>query len=64
MWPRAKGEGTKPGTTFMLDYMLWSSPEKKYGCFIGRSYTVGKGNEKIGLREHRLPFRSSLTNAP
>jgi len=45
-WTFAKGEGTKPGTTFMLDFMFWSSPEKKYGWFIEPSYSISKGNER------------------
>src|SRR5262245_60640900 len=46
MWTSAKGEGTKAGTTFMLDFMFWSSTEKKYGWFIEPSYSVSKGNER------------------
>ena len=46
MWTRAKGEGTKTGTTFMLDFMFWSSREKKYGWFIEPSYSITKGNER------------------
>ena len=46
MWTRAKGEGTKTGITFMLDFMFWSSPDKKYGWFIEPSYSITKGNER------------------
>jgi hypothetical protein len=46
MWTVAKGESAKIGTTFMLDFMFWSSPEKKYGWFIEPSYSVTKGNER------------------
>ena len=46
MWTQAKGEGTKRGTTFVLDFMFWQSPEKKYGWFIEPSYSISKGNER------------------
>jgi len=46
MWTYAKGEGAKIGTTFMLDFMFWSSPERKYGWFVEPSYSFSKGNEK------------------
>ncbi len=46
IWSQTKGEGVKVGTTFMLDFMFWSSPERKYGWFVEPSYSVTKGNEQ------------------
>ena len=46
MWTAATGESAKFGTTFMADFMFWSSPEKKFGWFVEPSYSFIKGNEK------------------
>src|SRR5436305_14234243 len=42
MWTKATGEGGKLGTTFMADFMFWSSPQKKYGWFVEPSSSVSK----------------------
>jgi hypothetical protein len=49
MWSKATGEGWKVGTTFMADFMFWSSPERKYGWFIEPSYSVSKGERALGV---------------
>ena len=46
MWTAATGDSAKFGTTFMADFMFWSSPEKKFGWFVEPSYSFSKGNEK------------------
>ena len=46
VWSKAKGENGKVGTTFVADFMFWSSPEKKYGWFIEPSYSLNPGNER------------------
>ena len=46
IWTQAKGEGAKLGTTFVLDFMFWPWPERKFGWFVEPSYSVSKGNEK------------------
>ena len=49
MWTKATGESWKVGTTFMADFMFWSSPERKYGWFIEPSYSVSKGERSAGV---------------
>jgi hypothetical protein len=49
IWTKASGEPTKLGTTFMADFMFWSSPEKKYGWFIEPSYSVSGGERSLGV---------------
>ena len=49
VWTQAKGENAKLGTTYMLDFMFWSSPEKKYGWFIEPSYSVTKGERSVAV---------------
>jgi len=46
MWSKAKGQNGKVGTTFVADFMFWSSPEKKYGWFLEPSYSLSPGNER------------------
>jgi hypothetical protein len=46
MWSKAKGENGKVGTTFVADFMFWSSPERKYGWFVEPSYSVNPGNDR------------------
>ena len=46
MWSEAKGENGKVGTTFVADFMFWSSPDKKYGWFLEPSYSLNPGNER------------------
>jgi hypothetical protein len=47
MWSKAKDESWKVGTTFVADFMFWSSPERKYGWFVEPSYSiVNPGNER------------------
>jgi hypothetical protein len=46
MWSRARGENGKIGTTFVADFMFWSSPERKYGWFVEPSYSLSPGNER------------------
>ena len=46
VWSKANGENGKVGTTFVADFMFWSSPEKKYGWFIEPSYSLSPGNER------------------
>jgi len=46
MWSKAKGENGKVGTTFVADFMFWSSPERKYGWFIEPSYSLNPGNDQ------------------
>jgi len=49
IWTKAFGEPTKLGTTFMADFMFWSSPEKKYGWFIEPGYSISKGERSLGV---------------
>jgi hypothetical protein len=46
MWSKAKGENGKVGTTFVADFMSWSSTERQYGWFLELSYSVSPGNER------------------
>jgi hypothetical protein len=46
VWSKARGEGGKVGTTFVGDFMFWSSPERKYGWFVEPSYSLMPGNER------------------
>jgi hypothetical protein len=47
IWSKAKDESWKVGTTFVADFMFWSSPEKKFGWFVEPSYSiVNPGNER------------------
>jgi len=46
MWSKAKGENGKVGTTFVADFMFWSSPERKYGWFVEPSYSLSPGDER------------------
>jgi hypothetical protein len=47
MWSKAKDESWKVGTTFVADFMFWTSPERKYGWFVEPSYSiVNPGNER------------------
>jgi len=46
MWSKAKGENGKVGTTFVADFMFWSSPERNYGWFVEPSYSLSPGNER------------------
>jgi hypothetical protein len=46
MWSKAKGENGRVGTTFVADFMFWSSPERKYGWFVEPSYSLSPGNER------------------
>jgi hypothetical protein len=47
MWSKAKDESWKVGTTFVADFMFWSSPEKKFGWFLEPSFSiVNPGNER------------------
>ena len=48
-WNKATGEGWKAGTTFMADFMFWSSPEQKYGWFIEPAYSVNNGERSLGV---------------
>jgi hypothetical protein len=48
-WSKATGEGWKLGTTFMADFMFWSTPEKKFGWFVEPSYSVSKGERSLGV---------------
>jgi len=49
IWTKAAGESTRVGTTFMADFMFWSSPEKKYGWFVEPAYSVAKGERSVGV---------------
>jgi hypothetical protein len=49
MWTKATGESAKLGTTFMADFMFWSSPEKKYGWFVEPSYSISGGERSLGV---------------
>jgi hypothetical protein len=49
MWTKATGEPAKLGTTFMADFMFWSSPEKKYGWFVEPSYSISGGERSLGV---------------
>jgi len=49
IWSWEKGESGKVGTTFMADFMFWSSPEKKYGWFVEPSYSIIKGERSLGV---------------
>jgi hypothetical protein len=46
IWSKAKDESWKVGTTFVADFMFWSSPEKKYGWFGAGYSIVNPGNER------------------
>jgi hypothetical protein len=46
MWTYTKGEGAKLGTTYVLDFMFWPWPERKFGWFVEPSYSSSKGHEK------------------
>ena len=46
IWTSAKGEGAKIGTTYVLDFMFWPWPGRKYGWFFEPSYSIAKGHEK------------------
>ena len=46
IWTSAKGEGAKIGTTYVLDFMFWPWPDRKFGWFVEPSYSVSKGHEK------------------
>jgi hypothetical protein len=48
-WTWANGENGKVGTTFMADFMFWSSPEKKYGWFVEPGYSVIKGERSLSV---------------
>ncbi len=48
-WTKGTGEGWKVGTTFMADFMFWSSPERKYGWFVEPSYSISKGERSMGV---------------
>jgi hypothetical protein len=44
---QSKRRKLEVGTTFVADFMFWSSPEKKYGWFVEPSYSiVNPGNER------------------
>jgi hypothetical protein len=49
MWTKASGEPAKLGTSFMADFMFWSSPEKKYGWFIEPGYSISKSERSLGV---------------
>ena len=38
-WSYATGETGKTGTTFVLDFMFWPWPERKFGWFFEPTYT-------------------------
>ena len=46
IWTSTKGEGAKLGTTYVLDFMFWPWPDRKFGWFVEPSYSVTKGHEK------------------
>jgi hypothetical protein len=37
IWSKAKDESWKVGTTFVADFMFWSSPERKFGWFLNQA---------------------------
>jgi hypothetical protein len=47
-WSYATGEAGKTGATFVLDFMFWPSPERKFGWFFEPTYTYSfsKDHEK------------------
>src|SRR5215467_9683538 len=49
IWTQAKGESGRWGTTFMADFMFWSSPEKKYGWFVEPSYSIIGNERSLGV---------------
>jgi hypothetical protein len=46
VWSKARGESGKIGTTFVADFMFWSSPEREYGWFMEPSYSINPGNDR------------------
>jgi hypothetical protein len=48
IWTKASGEPTKVGTTFMADFVFWSSPEKSTAGSSSRATRSAKASARSG----------------